>query len=61
VHTVTSWLSLAAVAVRLGVSVSTLNRWIADGIGPPSFLIGRSRRFDESELETWLHEQRATQ
>jgi len=43
------------------VSVPTLNRWIADGTGPPSFLIGRSRRFAENELETWLHEQRATQ
>lgn len=54
-----AWLTLADVAVRLDVSIATLNRWIRLGEGPPSYKVGRSRRFDPDELDRWLAAQQA--
>lgn len=48
----TQWL-----ASRLGLSVSTIERLRAAGSSdvPPAIIIGRSVRYDEAAVETWLH------
>jgi phage terminase Nu1 subunit (DNA packaging protein) len=38
----------------LGVSVRTLSRWEAAGIGPPKIKVGRKVLFDLLKLSDWL-------
>jgi hypothetical protein len=42
------------VASMLGVSVRTLSRWEATGIGPPKIKIGKKVLFDLAKLSDWL-------
>jgi predicted DNA-binding transcriptional regulator AlpA len=46
--------TLAGLASILGVSVRTLSRWDAAGIGPPKIKIGKLVLFDLSKLPEWL-------
>ena len=42
------------VAERLGVTARTIERWRAEGAGPPFLKVGRGVRYDESDLSAWL-------
>ena len=42
------------VASILGISVRTLSRWNAAGIGPPRIKVGRKVLFDLLKLPDWL-------
>jgi excisionase family DNA binding protein len=56
---VTTEFSLEETALRLGVSLATLHRWLANGTAPPSYRRGKSRRFPVDKLEAWLAAQQA--
>ncbi len=47
-------LTISEAAQILQVSVATLRRWRADGIGPRSVLVGRGIRYRVSDLDTYL-------
>lgn len=47
-------LRVADVAQILEVPVSTVHHWVARGEGPPSFKIGKHRRFDAAAVAEWL-------
>ncbi len=48
-------LTPAAAAARLAISPRTLERWRADGFGPPYFAVGRrSVRYSVDDLDSWL-------
>lgn len=55
----TRLLSMPEVSERLDKPLETLKRWRKTGYGPPSFLIGRSVRYDESDLDAWIDRQKA--
>jgi excisionase family DNA binding protein len=42
------------VAARVPCSLPTLYRLAAAGLGPPSYMVGRFRRYDAAEVERWL-------
>lgn len=48
------WLSARELAEWLGVEVSALYRWNADGSGPRRYQVGRSSRYRLRDVETWL-------
>ncbi len=52
-------LTSVEMAARLNVSAATLARRIADGTAPPSYKIGKLRRFPEAAFEDWLAKQQA--
>jgi DNA-binding transcriptional MerR regulator len=42
-------------AAYLNVSITTLQRWRRNGIGPPSIVLPNGyRRFRKSDLDAWL-------
>jgi hypothetical protein len=43
-------------AIALGVTVRTLARWDAAGIGPPKIKIGKRVFFDTAKLPEWLED-----
>ena len=44
-------------AKRLGVSERTLDRWAADGLGPPGrFKVGATVLYDADPAERWLRQ-----
>jgi excisionase family DNA binding protein len=43
------------VAKKYQVSETTVNRWIAKGL--PKYKIGRTVRFDETEVDAWVRDQ----
>lgn len=45
------------VAQVLGVPTSTVYGWALRGEGPPSFKVGKHRRFDAAAVAEWLREQ----
>ena len=45
------------VAKILSVPLSTLHHWAVRGEGPPSFKVGKHRRFDAAVVATWLEKQ----
>ena len=47
-------LRVTDVAEILEVPVSTVHHWVARGEGPPSFKVGKHRRFDASAVAAWL-------
>ncbi|NUR08358.1 MAG: helix-turn-helix domain-containing protein [Nocardioidaceae bacterium] len=49
-------LTVPDVAEILCVPVSTVHHWAARGDGPPSFKVGKHRRFDAAEVRQWLDE-----
>jgi predicted DNA-binding transcriptional regulator AlpA len=46
------------VAAFFGVPLSTLYQWRYRGVGPAGFRVGRHIRYEWSEVERWLAEQR---
>ena len=46
------------VAVVCGWTVSTLYRRMEAGDAPPSYKVGRYRRWNQAELERWLAKRR---
>lgn len=52
-------LTVKDVAAICGVPVSTVHHWAMRGEGPPSFKIGKHRRFDAGETRAWLDEVKA--
>lgn len=47
-------LRVTDVAEILEVPVSTVHHWVARGEGPPSFKVGKHRRFDAAAVAAWL-------
>lgn len=45
-------------AAILGVSPRTLERWDADGSGPPRYLLPRMVRYRRSDVAAWLEQRR---
>lgn len=45
------------VAKILSVPLSTLHHWAVRGKGPPSFKVGKHRRFDAAAVAAWLEKQ----
>lgn len=45
------------VAKILSVPLSTLHHWAVRGEGPPSFKVGKHRRFDAAVVAAWLEKQ----
>ena len=50
------FLSAQEVATRLGVPASTVYSWAAKNEGPPSFKLGKHRKFDSDDLELWVEQ-----
>jgi excisionase family DNA binding protein len=46
------------VAMRLRISLRTLETMIAGGTAPKYFWIGKSRRWKQQDVETWILERR---
>jgi len=46
------------VAELLGVSESTVHHWVGRGQSPPSFKVGKHRRFERSDVMAWIEEQK---
>jgi excisionase family DNA binding protein len=51
-------MTVREVAALLAVPVSTVHHWAARRQGPPSFKVGKHRRFFEDEVVAWVREQR---
>jgi excisionase family DNA binding protein len=51
-------MTVREVAALLVVPVSTVHHWVARRQGPPSFKVGKHRRFFEDEVVAWIREQR---
>lgn len=47
-------LTVAEVAAILCVPVSTVHHWAVRGEGPPSFKVGKHRRFDAEVVRAWI-------
>lgn len=47
-------LTVVEVAEILAVPVSTVHHWALRGEGPPSFKVGKHRRFDAETVLAWL-------
>lgn len=67
--TESKWLTPAELAEMLEIPASTIRKWIHSGQcgtgpageavpAPPSYKIGRHRRFARSEVEQWLADRR---
>ncbi|GAA6527477.1 helix-turn-helix domain-containing protein [Intrasporangium sp. DVR] len=52
-------LTVADVAAILHVPVSTVHHWAQRGDGPPSFKVGKHRRFDAEVVARWLDDVKA--
>jgi len=48
------WLTRAQVAIEIGVSVDTLQRWETRRIGPPCVRIGRKVFYRAEAFRDWL-------
>lgn len=51
-------LTVRDVAEILHVPISTVHHWAVRGDGPPSFKVGKHRRFDAAVVASWLEEQK---
>ena len=47
-------MSSQAVARYLDVPIQTLYAWATNGTGPPSFVVGRHRRYRREDVDAWL-------
>jgi excisionase family DNA binding protein len=47
-------LTVAQVADILHVPVSTVHHWAVRGEEPPSFKVGKHRRFDAEAVRSWI-------
>ena len=52
------WVSKYGAAARLGLSPRTLDRWRAEGTGPPWARLGGSARYRIGDLDAWAESQR---
>jgi len=52
-----NYLTLRELAAELGISLVTLNRWLAVGYAPPLTYVGRSPYFSRESVARWLREQ----
>lgn len=52
-------LTVKDVAEITHVPVSTVHHWALRGDGPPSFKLGKHRRYDAREVARWLADRRA--
>ena len=50
--------SIKETAAYLALPVSTLHYLVATGAAPPSFKIGKARKFDRGEVVAWLEERK---
>lgn len=50
------FMSYADVARECSVPESTVRYWVHMGQGPPSYKLGRHRRFRRSDVEAWIAE-----
>ncbi|KRE56415.1 helix-turn-helix domain-containing protein [Phycicoccus sp. Soil748] len=50
-------LTVEDVAEILCVPLSTVHHWAVRGEGPPSFKVGKHRRFDAAVVAAWLAKQ----
>lgn len=50
-----SLMTVRDVAEVCGVPVSTVHHWTVRGGGPPSFKLGKHRRFDAEEVLAWIN------
>ena len=57
-HALAILLSQRSVAERLGVTERTMERWRAEGCGPPYLKVGRGIRYDEADVAAWLDARR---
>lgn len=48
---------VAEVAAYLGVPVATTHQWAYRGGGPPSYRVGRYRKYVRAEVVDWVHQQ----
>jgi excisionase family DNA binding protein len=51
-------LTVREVAEILSVPLSTVHHWAAHGDGPPSFKVGKHRRFDAAVVAAWIEQQK---
>lgn len=51
-------LTVRDVAEIMSVPVSTVHHWALRGDGPPSFKIGKHRRYDAALVAEWLQRQK---
>lgn len=51
-------LTVKDVAEIMSVPVSTVHHWALRGDGPPSFKIGKHRRYDAALVAEWLQRQK---
>lgn len=51
-------LTVKDVAAIMSVPVSTVHYWALRGDGPPSFKIGKHRRYDAALVAEWLQRQK---
>jgi len=51
-------LTVRDVAEILCVPMSTVHHWAAHGDGPPSFKVGKHRRFDAALVADWIETQK---
>lgn len=54
-----NWLNLSEVAQLLGIHPSTVRNWSDQGVLPVHRTQGGHRRYLRSEMELWMHSQRA--
>jgi len=52
-------LTVRDVAEILCVPISTVQHWAVRGEGPPSFQVGKHRRFDAAMVREWLDNAKA--
>jgi excisionase family DNA binding protein len=51
---------IGEVARRAGVSVRTVERWLAKGLGPDCLIIGTTKLFKEKDIEKFLEKHSQT-
>lgn len=52
-------LTVRDVAEITHVPISTVHHWALRGEGPPSFKLGKHRRYDAAEVAAWLADRKA--
>jgi excisionase family DNA binding protein len=54
VSTETTYMGVGDVARLLHVPASTVHHWVATCQAPPSFKIGKHRRFERNDVLAWI-------
>lgn len=52
-------LTVQELSEATGIPLGTLRYWRHCGIGPKSYTIGRSVRYDADDVDTWIEGQKA--